>query len=67
MRLRDVIERLVLESPGYGYRRVARQLHRDGWEVNHKHILRVMREESLPSSTPTSNHGTVYTVYIYGR
>ncbi len=45
--LRDAVERLVLDFPGYGYRRVTRQLHRDGWDVNHKHILRVMREELL--------------------
>ena len=47
VQLRDAIERLVLEFPGYGYRRVTRQLHRDGWRVNHKRVLRVMREESL--------------------
>jgi transposase InsO family protein len=45
--LRDVIERLVLEFPGYGYRRVTKALQRDGWVVNHKRVLRVMREESL--------------------
>jgi putative transposase len=45
--LRDAIERLVLAFPGYGYRRVTRQLQRDGWAVNHKCVLRVMREESL--------------------
>ena len=45
--LRDAIERLVLDFPGYGYRRVTRQLQRDGWNVNHKRVLRVMREESL--------------------
>ncbi|GAC1469530.1 MAG: IS3 family transposase [Gemmatimonadaceae bacterium] len=45
--LRDAIERLVLTFPGYGYRRVTRQLQRDGWDVNHKRVLRVMREESL--------------------
>ena len=46
-RLRDAIERLCLEFPGYGYRRVTAQLQRDGWTVNHKSVLRVMREESL--------------------
>lgn len=46
-RLRDAIERLCLDFPGYGYRRVTAQLHRDGWTVNHKSVLRVMREESL--------------------
>ncbi len=45
--LRDAIERLTLAFPGYGYRRVTKQLQRDGWIVNHKHVLRVMREESL--------------------
>ena len=45
--LRDAIERLVLEFPGYGYRRVTKALQRDGWVVNHKRVLRVMRRESL--------------------
>ncbi len=43
----DAIERLVLEFPGYGYRRVTKALQRDGWVINHKRVLRVMREESL--------------------
>jgi transposase InsO family protein len=45
--LRDAIERLVLAFPGYGYRRVTKALQREGWDVNHKRILRVMRRESL--------------------
>ena len=45
--LRDAIERLVLEFPGYGYRRVTKALQRDGWEINHKRVLRVMRQEAL--------------------
>ena len=45
--LRDAIEQIVLELPGYGYRRVTAELHRQEWEVNHKRVLRVMREESL--------------------
>ena len=45
--LRDAIERIVLEFPGYGYRRVAKALQRDGWGVNHKRVPRVMREEAL--------------------
>jgi putative transposase len=46
-RLRDAVERLCLEFPGYGYRRVTAQLHRDGWTINHKKVLQVMRRESL--------------------
>lgn len=45
--LRDAIEQMVLEFPGYGYRRVTHALRRTGWLVNHKRVLRVMREESL--------------------
>jgi putative transposase len=45
--LRDAIERIALEFPGYGYRRVTHALRREGWTVNHKRVLRVMREESL--------------------
>ena len=29
--LRDAVEKLCLAFPGYGYRRVTAQLHRDGW------------------------------------
>ena len=45
--LRDAIARLVLEFPGYGYRRVTKALQRDGWAVNHQRVLRVMRQEAL--------------------
>jgi transposase InsO family protein len=45
--LRGAIEALVLAFPGYGYRRVSKQLQRDGWVVNHKRVLRVMRQEAL--------------------
>ena len=45
--LRDRIEEIVLEFPGYGYRRVTATLQREGWTANHKHVLRIMREESL--------------------
>ena len=33
--------------PGYGYRRVTRQLVRDGWTINHKRVARVMAEHGL--------------------
>ncbi len=45
--LRDAIEQLVLELLGYGYRRVTKALQRNGWGVNHKQVLRVMRQEAL--------------------
>ena len=45
--LRDRIEAICLEFPRYGYRRVTRQLQHEGWRVNHKRVLRVMRESDL--------------------
>jgi putative transposase len=45
--LRDAIEQIILEFAGYGYRRVTHALVRAGWSVNHKRVLRIMREESL--------------------
>jgi putative transposase len=45
--LRDAIEHIVLDFPGYGYRRVTKTLQRAGWTINHKRVLRVMRKESL--------------------
>jgi putative transposase len=45
--LRDAIERIVLEFPGYGYRRVTKTPKRQGWRINRKKVLRVMRKESL--------------------
>jgi putative transposase len=45
--LRETIEGIVLAFPGYGYRRVTHELHRRGWMVNAKRVLRVMREEML--------------------
>ena len=41
------IESIVLEFDRYGYRRVTRALHRQGVVVNHKRVLRVMREKGL--------------------
>jgi len=45
--LRDAIEHIILEFPGYGYRRVTKELHRRQWQVNHKRVLRIMQRESL--------------------
>jgi len=45
--LRDLIEAICLEFPRYGYRRVTYQLKHEGWQVNHKRVLRLMRESDL--------------------
>jgi putative transposase len=46
-RLRDAIQRAAIESRHYGYRRITRILRAQGWEVNHKRVARLMREDGL--------------------
>jgi len=60
----DRIEAICLEFPRYGYRRVTEQLKRDRWLVNHKRVLRLMRESDLLcrvkrrwTKTTDSKHG----------
>jgi putative transposase len=43
----DRIEAICLEFPGYGYRRVTEQLHHEERFINHKKVLRLMRESDL--------------------
>jgi len=45
--LRGKIEAICLEYPRYGYRRVTEQLKREGLRLNHKKVLRLMRESDL--------------------
>ena len=45
--LRDRIEALALTFPRYGYRRMTAQLRLDGFVVNNKRVLRIMRESDL--------------------
>jgi len=45
--LRDRIEAICLEFPRYGYRRVTHQLRHEGQQVNHKKVLKIMRDSDL--------------------
>jgi transposase InsO family protein len=47
MKLRDAIQKLAVEMPAYGYRRITMALRRAGWVVNHKRVLRLMRADNL--------------------
>ena len=47
MEIRDQMQMVALESPAYGYRRVTAELRRRGLDVNHKRVLRMMREDNL--------------------
>jgi putative transposase len=45
--LRDAIQKIALEMPAYGYRRITEELRGQGWAVNGKRVLRMMREDNL--------------------
>ena len=64
MELRDAIQRVALEWPSYGRRRLTQELRRRGWTVNPKRVRRLMREDNLLCVrkrkfvvTTDSNHG----------
>lgn len=45
--LRDKIQKIAIEMPSYGYRRVCAELKRRKHAANHKRVLRIMREDNL--------------------
>ena len=66
--VREQIQRIALEMSSYGYRRMQAELLRRGWAMNHKRVLRLMREDNLLClrrrsffSTTQSQHG--YAIY----
>ena len=64
MDLRDAIQRIALEWPSYGRRRITHELRKRGRTVNWKKVYRLMREDNLLCVrrrkfvvTTDSNHG----------
>ena len=47
LELREEIKRIAREWSSYGYRRITAELRRRGMVVNHKRVLRLMREDNL--------------------
>ncbi|HYV33117.1 MAG TPA: IS3 family transposase [Candidatus Binatia bacterium] len=47
MDLRDEMQKIALEWPSYGSRRVTRELKARGWDVNRKRVQRLMQEDNL--------------------
>jgi putative transposase len=45
--LRDRLQQLALAHRHYGYRRLGVLLRRQGWDVNHKRVLRILRKDNL--------------------
>lgn len=47
MEMGDVIQRIALEWPRYGQRRITQELRRRNWTVNAKRVHRLMRKDNL--------------------
>jgi putative transposase len=45
--LRDRLQQLALSHRHYGYRRLGVLLRREGWQANHKRVLRILRGDNL--------------------
>ena len=70
MEVRNAIQQIVVEHRRrYGYRRVTVELGRRGMRVNHKRVLRLMRDDNLLSVQPkafvvTTQPGRESEVYL---
>ena len=45
--LRMRLKELAAKRVGFGYRRLHVMLQREGWEINHKRVYRIYRDEGL--------------------
>ena len=66
--LANEIRDLWLDIPAYGYRRITAELHRRGYDINHKHVLRLMRDMHIQALYPkpkTSIRNTKHKIYPY--
>ena len=75
MEVRSAIQQIALEHRRrYGYRRITAELRRRGMAVNHKRVLRMMREDNLLAVQPRafvmttdSDHGLEVYLNLAGR
>lgn len=47
MAARDAIQRIALKNRFYGYRRIRKELRKEGFVINHKRVLKLMRQDNL--------------------
>ena len=65
--LKKAINNVAGRYPTYGYRRITKQLQREGWNVNHKRITRLMRELGLLAKRKVRKKRTTNSVHGYKR
>jgi putative transposase len=65
--LKAAIERVVLDWPTYGSRRIAAQLRREGWLVNRKRVSRLLSDMGLKVKTKRKKHNTTDSNHSFPR
>jgi putative transposase len=65
--VKSAIQNVVAEWPTYGYRRVTKQLHRQGWDVNKKRVRRLMRAMGLLVKTKRKARKTTNSEHDFPR
>ncbi len=65
--LKDSIEKIICEFPGYGSRRVTEHLKRNGCKVNRKKVQRIMRENELLCVVKRKKMWTTNSIHNYRR
>jgi len=66
--LKENITQIAYHHPYYGYRRITAQLRREKLSINHKRVLRVMRELGIQgrikrkyvTTTNSKHHNKIY-------
>jgi putative transposase len=66
-RRQAAIVRLAEAWPTSGYRRLTASLHREGWQVNRKHVARLRREMGLQGRAPARHVRTTHRAHPYPR
>ena len=67
----EVLKKAIVDVAGryptYGYRRITKQLQREGWMVNHKRVSRLMRALGLLAKRKIRSKRTTNSVHGYKR
>jgi transposase InsO family protein len=65
--IKAAIVKLAGQHPTYGYRRITALLKRQGHEVNHKRVARLMREMGLIGKRPVKRKRTTNSNHEFKR
>lgn len=65
--LKEAITDVAGRYPTYGYRRITKQLQKEGWNVNHKRVSQLMRELGLLAKRKIRRKRTTNSVHGYKR